>query len=48
MSLFLASMILLGLLVSGTFKDISPEIQLLSTCIVICGGLAGMGGGKHE
>lgn len=48
MSLLLAFIIAGVMVKSGIFAEISSEFQLLSVCVLFCGGLAGMGGGRHD
>lgn len=48
MTLLYAFIIMVAFLKGGLFADITPDFQLLCVCVLIAGGLAGMGGGKHE
>lgn len=48
MTLLFAFAIMAAFLKCGVFADITPDFQLLCVCVLIAGGLAGMGGGKHE
>lgn len=48
MTLLYAFIIMVCFLKAGVFADITPDFQLLCVCVLIAGGLAGMGGGKHE
>lgn len=48
MTLLFAFGIMAAFLKFGVFADITPDFQLLCVCVLIAGGLAGMGGGKHE
>lgn len=48
MTLLFASAFIVAFLKFGVFADITPDFQLLCICVLIAGGLAGMGGGKHE
>ena len=47
MTLLFAFGVMVMFLRFGVFADITPDFQILCVCVLIAGGLAGMGGGKH-
>ena len=47
MTLLFAFGIMAAFFYYGVFADITPDFQILCVCVLIAGGLAGMGGGKH-
>ena len=44
MTLFIALIIMLAFMKAGLFTEITPDFQLLCICVLLGGGIAGMGG----